>query len=135
MTTVEKAELAQTQPTVDARRARSVALNAFVYNNRLWIGTLAFFVVLLLIFISINPTVFLGAAIYKSLMLTVPIAIFLVVPAVFVVTSGEIDLSFPSVMGMSAWAFAVTVQAGYDPTEAIAVASRSINWSSSSVSN
>ena len=92
-----------------------MSLRAFVYQNRLWIGTLTFFFVLLSIFIAINPSVFLSASIYKSLMLTVPITIFLVVPAVFVVTAGEIDLSFPSVMGMSAWAFAVTIQNGYDP--------------------
>ena len=121
MTTIDKAEMADTQPTRHGTGLRSLAVNAFFYQNRLWIGTLGFFIVLLLIFISINPTVFLGASIYKSLMLTVPIAIFLVVPAVFVVTSGEIDLSFPSVMGMSAWAFAVTVQAGYDPFIAIFV--------------
>ena len=33
----------------------------------------------------------------------------------FVVTSGEIDLSFPATMGFSSWIFALTVQAGYDP--------------------
>jgi ribose/xylose/arabinose/galactoside ABC-type transport system permease subunit len=93
----------------------STSLREFAYTNRLWIGTLSFFLVLLSIFIFINPSVFLNLPIYKSLMLTVPIAIFLVVPAVFVVTAGEIDLSFPSVMGMSAWAFAATIQSGYDP--------------------
>ena len=42
-------------------------------------------------------------------------ALFLVVPLVFVVTAGEIDLSFPATMGFSAWVFALVVQAGYDP--------------------
>jgi ribose/xylose/arabinose/galactoside ABC-type transport system permease subunit len=33
----------------------------------------------------------------------------LVVPLVFVVTVGEIDLSFPATMGFSAWIFALVV--------------------------
>ena len=46
---------------------------------------------------------------------TLPVAIFLVVPLVFVVTSGEIDLSFPATMGFAAWMFALVVQAGLRP--------------------
>ena len=42
-------------------------------------------------------------------------ALFLVVPLVFVVTVGEIDLSFPATMGFAAWIFALVVQAGLDP--------------------
>ena len=46
---------------------------------------------------------------------TLPVALFLVVPLVFVVTVGEIDLSFPATMGFSAWIFALVVQAGFTP--------------------
>ena len=44
-----------------------------------------------------------------------PVALFLVVPLVFVVTAGEIDLSFPATMGFSAWIFALVVHAGFTP--------------------
>ena len=53
---------------------------------------------------------------------TLPVALFLVVPLVFVVTAGEIDLSFPATMGFAAWVFALVVQAGYDPFLGIAAA-------------
>ena len=53
--------------------------------------------------------------IYSSVLTTLPVALFLVVPLVFIVTVGEIDLSFPAVMGFSCWIFALGVQAGYDP--------------------
>ena len=43
-------------------------------------------------------------------------------PLVFVVTVGEIDLSFPATMGFSAWIFALIVQAGGNPFFAIAAA-------------
>ena len=46
---------------------------------------------------------------------TLPVAIFMTVPLVFVVTAGEIDLSFPATMGLAAWSFALVVQAGFDP--------------------
>jgi simple sugar transport system permease protein len=46
----------------------------------------------------------------------------MVVPLVFVVTAGEIDLSFPAIFGFSSLAFAAVVQAGFDPFLAIAVA-------------
>ena len=55
-------------------------------------------------------------------MTTLPVALFLVAPLVFVVTSGEIDLSFPAVMGFASLAFAVVVQAGYDPLLAMLAA-------------
>ena len=50
------------------------------------------------------------------------VALFLVVPLVFVVAAGEIDLSFPSIMGFSAWMFALVVQAGLSPYLGIAAA-------------
>ena len=59
---------------------------------------------------------------YSSVLTTLPVALFLVVPLVFVVTVGEIDLSFPATMGFAAWIFALVVQAGYDPFLGIAAA-------------
>ena len=53
---------------------------------------------------------------------TLPVAIFMAVPLVFVVTAGEIDLSFPATMGFAAWVFALVVQAGFDPFLGIAAA-------------
>ncbi len=62
-----------------------------------------------------NPRVFSDYRIYYSVLTTLPVAIFVVVPLVFIVTVGEIDLSFPAVMAFGAWIFALGVQAGYRP--------------------
>ena len=70
---------------------------------------------MLLIFLIANPTVFTNWTLYSSVLTTLPVAIFLTVPLVFVVTAGEIDLSFPATMGFAAWIFALVVQAGFDP--------------------
>jgi simple sugar transport system permease protein len=87
----------------------------FVLTNRAALGTLAVFVVMMAIFIVASPRVFLNWQIYSAVLVTLPVALFLVVPLVFVVTVGEIDLSFPATMGFSAWIFALLVQAGLSP--------------------
>jgi ribose/xylose/arabinose/galactoside ABC-type transport system permease subunit len=66
-----------------------------------------------------SPSVFTHWPIYNSVLVTLPVALCLVVPLVFVVTVGEIDLSFPATMGFSAWIFALLVQAGFSPFLAI----------------
>jgi len=91
------------------------ALRRFVDNNRAALGTLAVFVVMIAIFMAASPTVFLHWPIYDSVLVTLPVALCLVVPLVFVVTVGEIDLSFPATMGFSAWTFALVVHFGMSP--------------------
>jgi simple sugar transport system permease protein len=97
-------------------------IRRFVISNRAALGSLAVFVAMLLVFFIANPRVFSTWNLYTSVMTTLPVALFLTAPLVFVVTAGEIDLSFPAVMGLSALAFAVVVQAGIDPFIAIAAA-------------
>ncbi|MDB5563052.1 MAG: permease protein of ribose transporter [Hyphomicrobiales bacterium] len=90
-------------------------LRQFVGGNRASLGTLAVFVVMMVIFFAFAPRIFSQWPIYNSVLQTLPVALFLVVPLVFIVTVGEIDLSFPATMGFSAWIFALVVQAGFDP--------------------
>ncbi|CAD0186965.1 Autoinducer 2 import system permease protein LsrD [Ruegeria sp. THAF57] len=52
------------------------------------------------------PEVYLHFDIYRSFMSTLPYMGLLALGATFIVTLGEIDLSFPSVMGVAAWVFA-----------------------------
>ena len=88
------------------------AVRRFLDANRASIGTLAVFVVMIAVFMFASPRVFLSWPIYNSVLVTLPVALCLVVPLVFIVTVGEIDLSFPATMGFSAWIFALFVQAG-----------------------
>lgn len=90
-------------------------LRRFIDANRAPLGTFAVFVAMMAIFIVANPRVFTDWTIYRSILTTLPVALFLVVPLVFVVTVGEIDLSFPATMGFAAWIFALVVHAGYSP--------------------
>ena len=97
-------------------------LRRFLLTNRAALGSLAVFLAMLLIFTIANPVVFTSWTLYASVLTTLPVAIFLTVPLVFIVTVGEIDLSFPATMGCAAWAFALVVQAGYDPILGFAAA-------------
>jgi ribose/xylose/arabinose/galactoside ABC-type transport system permease subunit len=90
-------------------------LRRLVSDNRAALGSLAVFLAMLLIFTVANPKVFTTWALYSSVFTTLPVAIFLTVALVFIVTVGEIDLSFPATMGFAAWMFALIVKAGYDP--------------------
>ena len=98
------------------------ALRRFLGANRAAAGTLAVFVAMIALFMIASPRVFLSWPIYNSVLVTLPVALCLVVPLVFVVTVGEIDLSFPATMGFSAWIFALVVHAGYSPFLAILAA-------------
>ena len=64
----------------------------FLFSNRAALGSLAVFLLMMAVFMWANPRVFTTWSIYSSVLTTLPVQIFLVVPLVFVVTSGEIDL-------------------------------------------
>lgn len=98
-----------------ALRPSASCWRTFTHRNRAALGTLAVFVVMMAVFLAANPAVFLRWEVYRSVLLTLPVALFLVTPLVFVVTVGEIDLSFPATMGFAAWVFALVVQAGFSP--------------------
>ena len=102
-------------PAPPLKRPPDTALRQFLDTNRAALGTLAVLVVMISGFAIASPRVFLHWPIYSSVLVTLPVALCLVVPLVFVVTVGEIDLSFPATMGFAAWVFALVVQAGYNP--------------------
>ncbi|PIE33638.1 sugar ABC transporter permease [candidate division KSB3 bacterium] len=58
-----------------------------------------------LLFLIGNPKVFTGFDIYYSFMSTIPFFGVMALALTFVVTLGEMDLSFPSVLAFSAWVF------------------------------
>jgi ribose/xylose/arabinose/galactoside ABC-type transport system permease subunit len=109
------------QVVVPSKGERSFAAN-FLQKNRRPLSALVFFVILLTVFILANPRLFLSSGIYNAVFVSLPISIILVVPMVFIITSGEIDLSFPSVIGMSAWAFAAAIRAEWNPVLGIGAA-------------
>ncbi len=109
-------------PQADWKHPSEHLVRGFIGDNRAALGTLGVFIVMMAAFMIANPTVFTTWNLYSSVLTTLPVALFVVVPLVFVVTSGEIDLSFPATMGFASWVFAMVVQAGYDPFLGISAA-------------
>jgi ribose/xylose/arabinose/galactoside ABC-type transport system permease subunit len=99
----------------EGRHADQSHVRRFLISNRPALGSLLVFVAMISIFWVGNPAVFSQWSIYRAVLIGLPVVLFVVVPLVFVITVGEIDLSFPATIGMSGWAFALVVQAGYDP--------------------
>ena len=90
-------------------------ISTLIRRNKAALGTLFFLATMMGCFLVANPKVFTDVAIYNAVFITLPVAIFLVVPLVFIVTGGEIDLSFPSNMAMASWVFSLSVQSGIPP--------------------
>ncbi|HUI72569.1 MAG TPA: ABC transporter permease [Spirochaetia bacterium] len=78
------------------------------------LGAAGFFLLLMVVFLALSPRVFLNLRVYAAVFESLPVLIFLVVPLVFVIAAGEIDLSFPSVVGLGAWAFALAIHSGWN---------------------
>ena len=103
-------------------REDASALVKWLRNNRRALTSTLFLIVMLIGFTMANTDVFTQFKTYRSVMIALPVSIFLVVPLVFVVTAGEIDLSFPSVVGLSSYAFVSIVDQGGEPLFGILVA-------------
>lgn len=85
-------------------------------RHRSFVSALVFFLIMLATFVITSPTVFLHTRIYLSVFSSsLPLVLILVVPSVFIVVSGEIDVSFPSMVGLTAYVFAEAFNRGVNP--------------------
>jgi simple sugar transport system permease protein len=79
-----------------------------------------------LLFLIGSPGTFTRFDIYYSFMSTIPFSGIMALAVTFVVITGEMDLSFPSIMGYSAWVFSklinVFTEKGMNPNGAILIA-------------
>jgi simple sugar transport system permease protein len=79
---------------------------ARMYSAQL--GILSVFLALWIIFIVSAPKTFLAPQIYSAFMSSIPLFAIMAIPLTIVVIAKEIDLSFPSIMGMGMVAFYFT---------------------------
>ena len=91
-------------------------LVSYLAENSRPLSSFFYFALIMTIFFSAAPQVFFAAKFHQAVLTTLPIIIFLVIPLVFIVTMGEIDLSFASTFGFAAWFFAGSIKyLGFDP--------------------
>ncbi len=75
-------------------------------RNRVQVSTAGMLLLLYAIFIISRPSTYLSIDIYRSFMISIPFYGIMALSATYVVTLGEIDLSFPSIYALSGWVFA-----------------------------
>jgi ribose/xylose/arabinose/galactoside ABC-type transport system permease subunit len=85
------------------------------YRHRIEFAVLGVFFALIAVFAIANPRVFLNYRAYMAVFTTLGASIILVTSNVFIVASGEMDLSFPSVIGLGAMVFAMIARTGASP--------------------
>ena len=95
---------------------KKTGLVSYLSDNSRPLSSFFYFALIMTIFFAAAPEVFFAAKFHQAVMTTLPIIIFLVIPLVFIVTMGEIDLSFASIFGFAAWIFAGSIKYfGFDP--------------------
>ena len=85
---------------------------ASTFNKyKLQVAISMIFLLLWLIFFAMNPEGFSDPATYAAITSVAPFTIIPALSLTYVIISGEIDLSFPSVMALGGWILAVTWRA------------------------
>ena len=100
------------------KKESSIITKIFHKNGRAF-SSMGYFIILMLIFLIGAPEAWLRPNLHQSVFVMMPTLIFLVIPLVFLVASGEIDLSFASTYALAAYIFAILVKSGIDPAVAI----------------
>ncbi|MHB8278168.1 MAG: ABC transporter permease [Candidatus Humimicrobiaceae bacterium] len=78
----------------------------FLHRYNMQLSITGIVLLLFTIFIIIKPNIFLSHDIYYAFMSSVPFVGITALALTFITIIGEIDLSFPSVMGFGGWIFA-----------------------------
>ena len=74
--------------------SNSSALKKYFHKNGRAMGSMGYFLILMLVFLIGAPEAWIRPNLHQSVFVMMPTLIFMVIPLVFLVTSGEIDISF-----------------------------------------
>jgi simple sugar transport system permease protein len=102
----------------------SLSRAEFLRANRLQISIFIIFVLMWLVYLAGNFTAFSSFPLYNAFMSTMPFFGIIALSMTFVITLGEIDISFPSIVGISSYFFAWLLdhQYGFWPAFVVCIA-------------
>ncbi len=95
----------KTAPEITPHYKMPFSLRRFIRMYSAQLGILGVFLALWLVFIVSAPKTFLSPQIYSAFMTSIPFFAMMAIPLTIVVIAKEIDLCFPSIMGMGMVAF------------------------------
>lgn len=100
----------------DKRNFARIISRFFIKPNKLKFQFSIFFILIILfiLFLVLNPKVFLSKHIYSSFMSTIPFLGIMALSMTPIVILGELDLSFPSILAMSSWILGATLRATHN---------------------
>ena len=75
-------------------------MSNYFHRNGRALGSIGYFVLLMIIFFIGAPEAWIRPNLHQSVFVMMPTLIFLTIPLVFLVASGEIDLSFASTLSL-----------------------------------
>lgn len=90
-------------------------MKRFLRAYKIEFGVSLLYIFIIILFMIGSPEVFLHINIYNAIFSYAGLLITMAVALVFVVVSGEIDLSFPSIYAFAGWIFAYSVDLGLSP--------------------
>lgn len=94
-------------------------MNKFYFKYRLQIVITLILISLLSLFIILAPATFLSSRIYIAYMSTIPFTALMALFMTFVIMTGEIDLSFPSIMATGGFVFSTVFLETGSPSIAV----------------
>ena len=106
---------------------KNIMNSYFVKTHKLEISITIIAIVLFAIYFIGAPNVFTRFPIYRAFMQSMPFFGIIAISATFVVTLGEIDLSFPSIVGITSLTFGMVLTAT-DGNFLISFAFGNISW-------
>jgi simple sugar transport system permease protein len=95
--------------------ARGAGVRRYLRDHRAFISSLAFFIVMIAAFAAINPSIWSKSTVYTAVAISLPTLSIISVALVFVVSAGEIDLSFGAAVTFAGLIFSYTALAGLAP--------------------
>jgi simple sugar transport system permease protein len=108
--------------TVAAEESVRVRVAFYLTSHREFLSSLVFFLLMIAIFAAISPGIWFTSGIYTAVAVSLPTLMIVAVAVVFVVASGEIDLSFASIVTLTGMVFAYASTGGIDPYAAAVLA-------------
>jgi simple sugar transport system permease protein len=97
-----------TANTIQQSLPRPAPARRFFHTYRFQISITALLVLLYIVFIIGDPRTYLSYNIYRSFMISIPFFGLMAMAMTFIITLAEMDMSFPSVAGLSGWVFAAS---------------------------